>query len=66
VLLFHLCENAHVASRIGKFQLQRLVGTDDNVLVLARSGIIENERADEFDASMWNGQVISGEDTKFV
>lgn len=40
MLLFHLRENAYVASGIGKFQLQRLVGTDDYGLVLAGSGIL--------------------------
>ena len=40
MLLFHIRENAHVASRISEFQLQRLVGTDDYGLVLAGSGIL--------------------------
>ena len=40
MLLFHLRENAYVASCIGKFQFQRLVRTDDYAFVLAGSGIL--------------------------
>ena len=40
MLLFHIRENAHVASRISEFQLQRLVGTINYAFVLAGSGLL--------------------------
>ena len=39
-LLLHLRENAYIASRIGKLQLQRLIRTNDYGFVLAGRGIL--------------------------